>query len=165
MKIAITGHRPSKLGNDYALTSPLIHSIKAKIQDYINNHLINLKHDPIQFITGMALGIDTLFAQIAIENEIPFIAAIPCVNHQGKWPVKSRQVYDSILANKLCTKHIVTPTEYTYECMQNRNIWMVDNCNLLIAVWDGVEQGGTWNCIKYAREQGKQIIYINPKLN
>jgi len=31
MKIAITGHRPNKLGNDYDLTSPLIEKIDIAI--------------------------------------------------------------------------------------------------------------------------------------
>lgn len=35
MKIAITGHRPNKLNNDYDLTSPLIRRIKRS--DYFSN--------------------------------------------------------------------------------------------------------------------------------
>jgi hypothetical protein len=30
----------------------------------------------------------------------------------------------------------------------------------VIAVWDGIEQGGTWNTIDYARKRGKEIKYI-----
>ena len=67
MKIAITGHRPNKLGNDYNLVSPLIERIDMAIC------AILLKQDElypigsIELITGMALGIDTLFAKIAIR--------------------------------------------------------------------------------------------------
>ena len=71
MKIAITGHRPNKLGNDYDLTSELIQKIKAKLGNILNFHKVNaitFDRDLI-LITGMALGIDTLFAQIAIENK------------------------------------------------------------------------------------------------
>lgn len=38
---------------------------------------------------------------------------------------------------------------------------MVDRCDRLIAVWDG-SNGGTGNCVKYAKEVGKPIVVINP---
>jgi hypothetical protein len=40
---------------------------------------------------------------------------------------------------------------------------MVDNSDLLIAVWDG-SSGGTSNCVSYATIKGKQIIRIDPTL-
>ena len=40
---------------------------------------------------------------------------------------------------------------------------MVDNCDLLLAVWDGVEAGGTWLTVNYARKIGKPIVYYNFK--
>jgi uncharacterized phage-like protein YoqJ len=46
--------------------------------------------------------------------------------------------------------------------MQKRNEYMVDNSDIVIAVWDG-SKGGTYNCVKYAEKLGKKIIVINPK--
>ena len=63
MRIAITGHRPNKLGNDYDLTGLLIQKIKVKLQEIINDKR------PTHLISGMALGIDTLWAQLALENK------------------------------------------------------------------------------------------------
>jgi O-acetyl-ADP-ribose deacetylase (regulator of RNase III) len=45
--------------------------------------------------------------------------------------------------------------------MQKRNEYMVNQCNELIAVFDGT-QGGTANCVKYAEEKGKKIVTVNP---
>ncbi len=159
MKIAITGHRPNKLGNDYDLNSPLIQWIKNEI----NKILVQYYYYPneLELITGMALGIDTLFAKIAIENNIPFIAAIPCKNQWSKWIQKSIEIYQNILQHKNCTIYNVSTNNYSNTCMQDRNIWMVDNCDILIAVWDGTS-GGTANCIKYAESVNKHIIRINP---
>ncbi len=39
---------------------------------------------------------------------------------------------------------------------------MVNNCDMLIAVWDGSD-GGTANCVKYAQSKGVDIRIINPK--
>jgi len=154
MKIAITGHRPSKLGNDYDLISPLIIKIKSQLQDYIDYT------NPNALISGMALGIDILWAELAIENKIPLIAAIPCFNQDKMWPEKSKIRYNKILHSEFTDIHYVTQTEYTPFCMQKRNEWMVDNCDLLIAVWDGTS-GGTANCVKYAKQKSKSIKRID----
>lgn len=166
MKIAITGHRPNKLGNDFDLTSNFVWKIKDQLQSIITkyNDIGRKNWTPLTLITGMALGIDTLFAQLAILNKIPFITAIPCINHGDKWHVKLRNIYDEILSNSLCTKHYVTNKEYTLSCMQKRNEWMVDNCDVLIAVWDSTK-GGTANCVKYARSVGKPILWLKIDLN
>jgi uncharacterized phage-like protein YoqJ len=49
--------------------------------------------------------------------------------------------------------------------MQKRNEYMVDNSDFVIAVFDGEQKGGTFNCIKYALNQTNrnlQIHIINP---
>lgn len=167
MKIAITGHRPNKLGNDYDLKSPLLKAIRAKIittviEEYVHSADAEYKNGKIiTFITGMALGIDTLFAKIAIEENIPFIAAIPCTGQEKMWPQKTKDLYKYLINHPLCTKYYVFQQPYNYSCMQKRNEWIVNNCDLLIAVWDG-SSGGTANCVKYAAGKVK-IVRINPK--
>ena len=42
-----------------------------------------------------------------------------------------------------------------------RDKYMVDNCDLLLAVWDGIEAGGTWLTVNYARKIGKPIVYYD----
>lgn len=155
MKMAITGHRPHKLGNDYQLQSELIANIKRIIQTQIDTYM------PETLITGMALGIDTLFAMMAVENNIPFIAAIPFKGQDSMWPTASKKTYLYLL-NQAKEVVVVSEGNFSPEKMQKRNEWMVDNCDLLIAVWDG-SSGGTANCMKYAVGEGKQIIRINPQ--
>lgn len=157
MKIAITGHRPNKLDDDYDLKSDLILEIKSELNKIVEKY----RSKNLTLISGMALGIDTLWAKIAIENELPLIAAIPCLYQDQTWPFSSKERYRHILANPLVTSHYVTNDPYNNYCMQLRNKWMVDNCDLLIAVWDETS-GGTANCVKYAKSVKKQIIYINP---
>ena len=45
--------------------------------------------------------------------------------------------------------------------MQARNQWMVDHCQLLIAVFDG-SPGGTKNCVDYALRVRREIRLIDP---
>jgi uncharacterized phage-like protein YoqJ len=56
---------------------------------------------------------------------------------------------------------LVTDAPYRAELMQIRNEWMVDRCDLLIAVWNGTP-GGTANCVAYAKKEGCPIDYIDP---
>ncbi len=163
MKIAITGHRPNKLGDDYDLTSPLILSIKQYLQDMLDDHMLHATdNSDITLISGMALGIDTLWAELAIENGLQLIAAIPCQNHESLWSKASIERYHKILNNPLTTIIMVTNEPYSGICMQKRNEYMVNNCDLLVSVWDGTS-GGTGNCVTYAKSVGREIYLVNPK--
>jgi len=46
--------------------------------------------------------------------------------------------------------------------MNDRNEWMVDNSDYVIAVHDG-SKGGTYNCIQYAKKNSKEITTLPPK--
>lgn len=188
MKIAITGHRPNKLGFDYSLSSKWVGRIAERIVDVLEEQrkLLLLKNSEIvpeiTGICGMALGIDTLYARICVQLGIPFIAALPFVGQERIWPNASKALYYSLLRYALAI-HIVdvgrtvsyssyehmSPTGYSGEKMHKRNVWMVDQLNIeqndaLIGVWDK-SSGGTANCIKYAQNKigDGNIIYINPK--
>jgi len=50
--------------------------------------------------------------------------------------------------------------EYMKGCMHERNKYMVDKSDLILAVWNGNKKGGTWDTIKYALKKKKKIIYI-----
>lgn len=168
MKIAITGHRPNKLDNDYDLNSSLIQKIKYKIYSVLIDKKVLSDHKLMYcgdgkdaLITGMALGIDTLFAKIAVNNGIPFIAAIPDQSQSNRWSKKSKLVYYDLLKKASKIVNVSGEILFKMEHLQQRNEWMVDNCDLLIAVWDGTP-GGTANCVEYAKEKNREIVYIDP---
>lgn len=153
MIVAFTGHRPDKLGG-YNLPNPTYTRVCQKIEKV----LMELK--PEKVITGMALGVDQWAAMIAYKLKIPFLAAIPFENQESKWPETSQKTFR--LLRKLASEEvIVSPGKYSAAKMQVRNEWMVDNCDKLIAIWDGTE-GGTGNCINYAKSINREIIFIDP---
>lgn len=154
MIAAFTGNRPDKLGG-YNLPNPTYVHVCRQIGRTLQ------EVSPEKVISGMALGVDQWAAYIAHKLGIPFIAAIPFINQECKWPEKSQKTYNQLL--KLATeKVIVSPGEYSAAKMQIRNQWMVDHCDILIAVWDQ-SPGGTGNCINYAKSIGKEIIFIDPR--
>lgn len=162
MKIGITGHRPAKLGHDYDLTSRLT----GKIQGEIIKTLAACGYKSglvTHGITGMALGIDTLYAKICLQLGIPYIAAIPFNGQHLKWPFKSRETYLYLLSKAAEVVNVSGDDKYKPQYMHQRNHWIVDNVDKLISVWDGSKDGGTYECTEYARNK-IPIIHINPKM-
>lgn len=47
--------------------------------------------------------------------------------------------------------------------LNQRNIGMIKNCDVLIAVYDGISTGGTANAVRDAIKMNKFIYYIDPK--
>lgn len=155
MTIAITGHRPDKIGAGEYMGGVISDKIKITLFDLID------KHKPDKGISGMALGVDMLWAHCLFHKNIPFIAAVPFIGQESKWSSTAQSYYKTMLS---CSSEIVVVSEggYAPYKMQKRNEWMVDKSDLLIGVWDG-SKGGTANCIDYARRNKKELIIINPQ--
>lgn len=92
--------------------------------------------------------------------ELPVIAALPFQGYDARWPAASRQKYKKLLDKCHEVRYICEPG-YTVSKMQIRNEWMVDNCDLLIAYWNGTP-GGTANCVAYAHTKNKLTLVYNP---
>ncbi len=154
MIVAFTGHRPDKLGG-YELPNPTY----LKVCKDIDRTLKELKVEKV--ISGMALGVDQWAASIAIKLGIPFVAAVPFLGQEGMWPNQSKKIYKFLL-DKAGEIVIVNEGGFTAKKLQLRNEWMVDNCDVLIAVYNGDDKGGTANCVRYAKEKKKEIVFIKP---
>lgn len=176
-KVAFTGHRPDKLyGFDMNIYPYL--KLEMKIEHTIE-WLIQMWNAK-EFYTGGALGFDTIVAKTLIElrnsGEYPYIQDYVCVPFKEQykaWSKEQAQQWLYIVNN--CYKPFAVDTIEGYECkdvpvgkyhpskMQLRNQYMVDNCDILVACWNGEQKGGTYNCIKYATNKEKKILIINPQ--
>ena len=148
MICCVTGHRPEGF--------PFFRN-KAE-QNYIEylNFLSRIIDDLIQsgydhFITGMAEGADLDFARLVLQHKTiyPHIlleAALPYPNRSHKHVRDTAIEGASVLAQCDLVQE-VSPT-YHRGCMQKRNIFMVDKADLVLAIWNGTEKGGTWNTIR-----------------
>ena len=157
MIVSFTGHRSDKLGG-YDLPNSTYINVCQQTEQVLRA----LKPD--KCISGMALGYDQYAAYVCIKLGIPFIAAVPFKEQDKVWPEKSKLIYESLLA-KAESIIIVSPGGYHPSKMQIRNEWLVDQCDKLLACFDGTS-GGTANCIKYAKsiKKAENIIFINPTL-
>ena len=142
-----------KIGGFY-IPNPTYNYVYRQIKKY----LLELK--PEKVISGMALGTDQIFAHIATTLDIPFIAAVPFEGQEAAWNDKHQAIYHRLL-KKASEVIVVSPGGYENYKMQVRNCWVVDNCDLLLGVYDG-SGGGTKNCLNYAQSIKKPTIIINP---
>jgi len=153
MIITFTGHRPNKLGG-YIEPNPTSRLVRQLIRQQLE------RMKPDSAISGMAQGVDLWAAEICYVLHIPYTAAVPFVGQEMLWPelAKNRWRY---LLGRAANVVVVSEGEYSAKKMQKRNEWMVDNADVLLAVWDGTS-GGTANCVRYAEKKKKQIVRINP---
>lgn len=159
-RVSFTGYRPEKLGffgEDDPLFIDFITRLHQKISGLIDEGA-NI------FISGMALGSDTLCAETVLELKkehpnIKLIAAIPCADQADHWSEKQQAHYRELLEK--CDERVVLSNRYYNGCMQNRNRYLVDNCDVLLAIYDG-KPGGTKNTVNYAARKNRKIILLPP---
>ena len=139
MKIAITGHRPERLNGH-----------EQEIRNWIDEFL--LKNKVTAMYNGMAQGVDQICAKSAVKNRIPLIICYP-YKRTSFHPLEEF-LMDNATEIKFISK------EYSKQSYYIRDKYMVDHCDVLLAVWDGKKVGGTWLTVKYAQSIGKEIIFF-----
>ena len=141
-----TGHRPDKLGGYAPAAQERVVRTAVRSLELIR---------PEKVITGMALGWDQALAEAARRLGIPYIAAVPFPGQDCKWPEVSRAEFARLLE---AAAEVVTVCEGPYAPvkMQLRNEWMVDHCDLVLALWNG-SSGGTGNCVSYAHSVRRPV--------
>lgn len=156
-----TGHRPKgfpfQYGIDTKKHNAYLQALKEKTELAITEYGIT------RFISGMAIGVDLDFAEtvLKLKNKYPitFECAIPCPNQTLKWKDTDKIRYEYILNNADIIN--IISKQYTSECMLKRNRYMVDKSELVIAVFNGIEKGGTWYTINYAIKTNTVIELID----
>ena len=169
MIISITGHRPNGLHKEYGYN--LNNEAWIKLKEYIEATIEECykyatPNEELTLVTGMALGVDTVFWEIAAKlrksnKNIKIEAAVPFVGQEKKWIHESQKQYKQMLSESDKVTIVSEGGFATYKMMA-RNRYMVNKSDIVIAVICK-ETGGTAQCVKYAKEHDKVVIEINPK--
>lgn len=173
-----TGHRPKRIpwladGEDYRTLR-----LKETLESLINGLSI---YGVDRYITGNAKGFDTIAAEAVLESNgylktskmwdgVPkewqpakLEIAIPFEGHNGGDP----RIED--LQKQASIAHVVSSQSSHTQAFRERNEYMVDNANIVVAFFDNreqdanVEKSGTFNTISYAKKQLKTIILLDPE--
>ena len=178
--ICFTGHRPNNknLGG-YNWNTPKNKQIIEALKNQIIKTMDEANDNMFTFVCGGALGIDQMAFSIVEDLRNTSAKAIfielasPFKEQDCKWNQFDRDRFqkqvklaDTVTYVDLLNDYkvdIYLPNIYYPAKMELRNHYMVDKSDIVIAVYDGSEKGGTRNCVKYAKERNKKIIIIDPK--
>ena len=120
--------------------------------------VIARKYPEATIITGGALGTDMLVATLSIKAGLNSKVYLPFEfeTHTSRWNATSKASLKWVLERSEVV--VVGGSEYSVRLYFRRNERMVDNADLVLAFWDGREDGGTVGCIKYAQHKHKQVF-------
>lgn len=162
--IALTGHRPQALAG-YNLSAPFYTALEDGLLSIARRALE--RYGKLVLHSGMALGADTVWSKaiLRLREEFPedvyFVAEVPVRTQSDRW-IGERD-------RELWRRHVKTADQvriygesYAVKWLHTRNHGMVNAADLLIAVWNGSEDGGTAEAVRYARGVGKRIHRIDP---
>lgn len=139
MIVMTTGHRPQRLQGK-----------EKEISEWYAATLASLQ--PEVCISGMAMGADQIFAIAVMDTD----ADLWCY-----FPYKRKHYHPQ---EEFILDHAVS-RKYFFESYDKRSYYvrdkaMVDDSDVVLAVYDGIPAGGTYATIEYAKSKGKQIIYF-----
>jgi uncharacterized phage-like protein YoqJ len=140
MILAMTGHR------------------EIKDLDSFDSRLISTMDEaqPQAWVQGMADGADLRSALIAINLKVPVISAIPWQTHYKT--TEDIETYRFVLQHSEECFVVTEEEEYVGPWLFfRRNEWMIDECDKVVAWWDGRQSGGTFGAIKYANKTNKPV--------
>lgn len=147
MKAFFTGHR------HLLYTSTNINAI---------NNLIDLalEKETKIFLVGMALGTDQLAAQILSKRRLKWTAIVPCSDQSLMWKRQDKSRYKKLLDSADSVK--VLYPKYFKGVMHRRNLYMVKQSDLCLAVYNGSKAGGTFHAVNLAIAYNLPTVIFNP---
>lgn len=167
LEIAGTGHRFFNDNYD---------DIKKKVKNFL---IDQSKYNHVVVRTCFANGADQLIAECAIELGLTLKAVLPLPLEEYIQNIKKDASLHKKPFDELKVRHLLAQTvvckiiedkDFIYA---EANKYMVRKCDILLAIWDGVQtpledskgmpinRGGTYDCIRLARKLEKKIEIID----
>ncbi len=150
-----TGPRSHKLNFSNGEDDEHFKSLKRRIKEEIEK--LYMRGIRI-FMSGMAEGVDTICAEAVLAlkasySDVSLVAVLP-YNHKaaGRSATEKKRFFE-ILEN--ADSVVILQENYSPDCYYKRNEYMVDNSDMLFAVYS--ESGGTAYTINYAAKKNKPI--------
>jgi hypothetical protein len=146
----VTGHRDVKVGD------------RTFVQDALTRLVESLPID--SGLTSLAKGTDQLFARILRARRIPYTAVIPSSGYEDSFAPCELYIYRELLsaATGVVRMSHRAPSERAF---MDAGKYIVEHCEALIAVWDGLPArglGGTADVVHLAQKRHRRLLIINP---
>lgn len=153
---SFTGHRKI----EYSRIAPL-EELLGRAVDYAYSQGCR------SFYCGGAIGFDTMAAKAVLEKrifhrDIRLIIVMPCEEQTLGWSDRNKDIYDYILSE--ADECICISKEYTKSCMRERNLYLAERCDMLVA-YVGRNNSGSSQTLRFAESLGKTVYNLYKKLN
>jgi hypothetical protein len=158
LKIAITGHRN------------LLNKREVRENIALSLQYFQKIDTDLQAISALAVGADTIFAQEANKLKIPVRYVLPfeLKVYEEDFLDAQLTVLQDLLAKNNNQYEVVSSLKDTKPETKNEAYFavgkrLVDECDILVAVWDGQDaqgKGGTGDVVAYACSQNKPVHII-----
>jgi len=161
LSCCFAGHRESKLPYKYGTDQ---YQLKVKLKDEIKKLI---RQGVTHWYAGCQNGVDNLAAMIVLElaEELSSTAYLnlvqPYEGMERQFNPRQSQEFE-IIKTKAYSFRVLHRTK-TPDCYRERNQYMVDNSDFLIAVLDKKHKdSGTTMTINMAKRKGIEILSIDP---
>jgi hypothetical protein len=156
MKVTFTGHRPDKTKDPKTAKERLLKALQGRLGD-LKDHT---------YVVGGAPGFDTLALEVLLENNVPKNQITLAVPFRGfekmagfKHPKENLATYTFNYTCGVPVKEVGgRDGNFAKKCF-TRNMYLVENSEILFTNWDG-STGGTANTVKLAQRKGMPIINV-----
>ncbi len=157
MRIGVTGHR--------ALEQAVRQSVDEELEGLFS-YLTSLpsRDGRRGAVSSLAIGADQLFAEAALRHGIPIEVVVPFASFIEDFAEGSeRDSYERLLSAAASTTRLPWEERSSGAYLAG-GLWVVDHCDLLIAIWNGEKAagvGGTGDVVDYSRDAGKPCIHMH----
>ncbi|NJM06281.1 hypothetical protein HC891_08910 [Candidatus Gracilibacteria bacterium] len=154
--IAVTGH--CQLSN--LATRRFVERALSTLLDQLQR----LDLGDIVALSGLAAGVDTIFAEVVLAQGIPLESCLACADIAANFaPGPERERFLMLVERSRRVYHLpyIARSNTAYMALGH---WLVDTSDLLIAVWNGqpaAALGGTGDVVVYARQRERPVIHIH----
>ena len=134
------------------------------LKNRIYSELLSLKQkcDKNIMLNSIAKGADQLCAEIGLALGYELVCPLPFKDYRGDFAGNDLAVYDKLISGSI-RAIVVSNIDNRDEAYLAAGKYVVDNCDVLIAIWDRAYQTsicGTMAIINYAKEKQKKVIVI-----
>lgn len=149
MIVGVTGHQ-AREGIDWTW-------VQTELLSALEDHGI------ISGLSSLASGTDQLFAAATLQLRAKLVSVLPVDRYEDEFEGDARRMYRFLRdASEQVNLSSKLPREHAFLAAGK---YIVDNCELLIAVWDGQPAegiGGTADIVAYAKQRDRKTVLLDP---
>ena len=163
---AITGHRPSRFKWRYNESDNGCKRLKRRLKEQF---ILFYEKGVRRFLVGGSLGVDQWAGEILLRlkeqpeySDIELVVVLPFPGHDEQWDSRSRERLAFLIRHS--AECVTVGKSAGQESFTQRNRYMVDHADCLLAVYDGEQnlKSATMQTVSYAEKKGIPALFIHP---